>query len=60
MDTVDHPKRQPTAINKLFDDKKVGRLGRQFAMKRESIIQAPAPHTPVAITPATAEFKTKY
>jgi len=59
---VDNPERQPrqpTAIHVLFDSKRVGRLGRQFAMGREGILGAPVPHTPVAITPATARFMTK-
>jgi len=56
---VDSPDRQPIAINVLFDNERVGRLGRQFTMEREGNIGAPVPHAPMAITPATASFMTK-
>jgi len=56
---VDNPERQPAAMNVLLDNKRVGRLGRQFALEREGSLEAPVPHTPVAIIPATAKFMTK-
>jgi len=59
---VDNPERQPrqpTAIHVLFDNKRVERLGRQFAMGRGAILEAPVSHTPVVITPATARSMTK-
>jgi hypothetical protein len=56
---VGHPKRQPTAINVLFDNERVGRKGRLFALQWEGQLGAPVPHTPVAITPATSRFLDK-
>jgi hypothetical protein len=53
---VDDPERQPTAIKVLLDNKRVGQKARQFARKRDGIVEGDVPHSPVYITPATSKF----
>jgi ATP-dependent exoDNAse (exonuclease V) alpha subunit len=56
---VDDPARQPTAVQVLFDNPRVGHRGRQFAREREGIIGENVPHTFVSVTTATSRFLDK-
>jgi hypothetical protein len=56
---VDDPARQPTAVQVLFDNSRVGEKGRQFAREREGIVVRVVPHTFASITTATSRFLDK-
>jgi len=53
---VEHPERQPTAINGLFDNERVGQKARQYASEWDGIVGGDVSHSPVFITPATSNF----
>lgn len=56
---VDDAARQPTAVQVLFDNSRVGQKGQQFAREREGIVGGVVPHTFVSIITATSRFLEK-
>jgi hypothetical protein len=52
----DDAARQPTAVQVLFDNSRVGQKGQQFAREREGIVGGVVPHTFVSIITATSRF----